>query len=70
MLYSYWHISGSLREGAYWLDKVLDGFPGPAPSPERASALIDRGLIGAVQGLPRQSARARAGTEMAAPAAR
>ena len=66
VLYSYWHISGSLREGAYWLDKVLDTFPGPAPSPERASALIDRGLIGAVQGHPEAVARARAGTEMAA----
>ena len=65
VLYSYWHISGSLREGAYWLDKVLDTFPGPAPSPERASALIDRGLIGSVQGHPEAVARARAGTEMA-----
>ncbi len=66
VLYAYWHMSGSLREGAYWLDKVLDRFPGPAPSPERACALIDRGLIGAVQGYPEAVARAREGTEMAA----
>ena len=66
VLYSYWHISGSLREGAYWLDKVLDTFPGPAPSPPRASALIDRALIGSVQGHPEAVARAREGTEMAA----
>jgi len=66
VLYSYWHISGSLREGAYWLDKVLDSFPGPDPSPQRASALIDRGLIGSVQGHPEAVARAREGTEMAA----
>jgi len=68
VLYSYWLISGSLREGAYWLDKVLDRFPGgpAAPSRERASALIDRGLIGAVQGHPDAAARAREGTELSA----
>jgi predicted ATPase/DNA-binding CsgD family transcriptional regulator len=76
VLYSYWHISGSLREGAYWLDKVLDTFPGPAPSPspppspspspERASALIDRALIGSVEGHPEAVARAREGIEIAA----
>ena len=63
VLYAYWHISGSLREGVYWLDKVLDRFGGP--SPERAAALIDRGMLGAVQGDSRAVAYCRAGTQLA-----
>lgn len=63
VLYAYWHMSGSLREGVHWLDKVLDRFGGP--SPERAAALIDRGLLGAVQGDPRAVACCRAGTQLA-----
>jgi len=62
VLYGYWHISGSLREGAYWLDKVLVT---AAASRERASALIDRALIGAVQGDPEAVAQAREGTRLA-----
>ena len=63
-LYGYWQISGMLREGAYWLTKVLDRFP--APSPERARALVTRGFLRSFQG---QIAEAlddcRAGTAMA-----
>ena len=67
VLYGYWHISGSLREGAYWLDKVLESAPvSTSPSRERASALIDRALIGAVQGHPDAVAQAREGTGLAA----
>ncbi len=31
-LYGYWHMSGLLREGKYWLDKVLERFPDPSSS--------------------------------------
>jgi predicted ATPase/DNA-binding CsgD family transcriptional regulator len=48
-LYGYWHMSGGLREGRYWLAKVLDRFPDPS-SPERGRALAVRGYLGAMQG--------------------
>jgi predicted ATPase/DNA-binding CsgD family transcriptional regulator len=47
-LYGYWIASGRLREGRYWLSKVLERFPGA--SPQRAGALIVRGYLGAFQG--------------------
>lgn len=47
-LYGYWQISGMLREGSYWLTRVLDRFP--APSPERARALVTRGFLRSFQG--------------------
>jgi predicted ATPase/DNA-binding CsgD family transcriptional regulator len=47
-LYGYWHMSGLLREGRYWLAKVLDLFPGP--SQERGWALACRCYLGAMQG--------------------
>ena len=47
-LYGYWQISGLLGEGGYWLTKVLDRFP--APGPERARALVNRGFLRSFQG--------------------
>ncbi len=47
-LYGYWHMSGLLREGRYWLAKVLRLFPGP--SRERGWALACRCHLGAMQG--------------------
>ncbi|MGH3166036.1 MAG: ATP-binding protein [Trebonia sp.] len=46
-LYWYWIMSGLIREGVHWLPKVLDRFPDP--SPERAGALLLRGLATAVR---------------------
>jgi len=48
-LYGYWHMAGLLREGKYWLDKVLERFPDPSSS-ERGWALVVRGYLGAMQG--------------------
>jgi non-specific serine/threonine protein kinase len=47
-LHGYWQISGLLGEGRYWLTKVLDRFP--APGPERARALVNRGGLRSLQG--------------------
>jgi predicted ATPase len=44
----YWMISGLMREGGYWLGKVLARFPGR--DPERGAALITRGLLRSFQG--------------------
>lgn len=46
-LYWYWIMSGLIREAVHWLPKVLDRFPDP--SPERAGALLLRGLATAVR---------------------
>ena len=63
-LYGYWHMSGLLREGKYWLDKVLDRFGDPR-SPERGWALVVRGYLGAMQGEAAEAvADATAGTEI------
>jgi predicted ATPase/DNA-binding CsgD family transcriptional regulator len=63
-LYGYWHMSALLREGKYWLDKVLDRFPDPW-SPERGWALVVRGYLGAMQGEAAEAVRdATAGTEI------
>ena len=63
-LYGYWHMSALLREGKYWLDKVLDRFDDPL-SPERGWALVVRGYLGAMQGEAAEAvADATAGTEI------
>jgi predicted ATPase/DNA-binding CsgD family transcriptional regulator len=46
-LYGYWQTSG-LSEGRYWMAKVLDRFP--SPSPERAWALVQTGIVASLQG--------------------
>jgi predicted ATPase/DNA-binding CsgD family transcriptional regulator len=48
-LFSYWVMSGSVREGMHWQDKVLDRFG--EPSAERASALANRVLLGTGAGV-------------------
>jgi predicted ATPase/DNA-binding CsgD family transcriptional regulator len=63
-LYGYWHMSALLREGKYWLDKVLDRFADPW-SPQRGWALVVRGYLGAMQGEAAEAVRdATAGTEI------
>ena len=47
-LFGYWQMSARLREGGYWLGKVLDRFPGP--SAERARALIVHGNLAILRG--------------------
>ena len=44
----YWEISGLLREGRHWMDKILTRFPGP--SAERAGLLLTRGVLATFQG--------------------
>jgi DNA-binding CsgD family transcriptional regulator len=57
-------MSALLREGKYWLGKVLDRFPDPW-SPERGWALAVRGYLGAMQGEASEAvADATAGTEI------
>ena len=63
-LYGYWHMAGLLREGKYWLDKVLERFPDPSSS-ERGWALVVRGYLGAMQGEADEAvADATAGTKI------
>jgi predicted ATPase/DNA-binding CsgD family transcriptional regulator len=63
-LYGYWHMAGLLREGKYWLDKVLERFPDPSSS-ERGWALVVRGYLGAMQGEASEAvADATAGTKI------
>jgi non-specific serine/threonine protein kinase len=60
----YWPISGFLREGRYWLSKILDHVP--EQSEERAWALIARGYMGGFQGEAADAlADTREGTELA-----
>jgi non-specific serine/threonine protein kinase len=47
-LYPYWFMSGSIREGIHWQERVLDRFP--EASCERASALANRALLGTTAG--------------------
>jgi predicted ATPase/DNA-binding CsgD family transcriptional regulator len=47
-LYMYWLVSGQYQEGTAWLDKVLARFP--APAPERAHALVVRGILSVMRG--------------------
>jgi len=49
----YWMISGRLREGGYWLGKVLAAYRDP--SVERAVTLATRGLLRSFQGLVEES---------------
>ena len=57
-------MAGLLREGKYWLDKVLDRFPDPSSS-ERGWALVVRGYLGAMQGEADEAvADATAGTKI------
>ncbi|MDX6343921.1 MAG: hypothetical protein QOH87_4059, partial [Trebonia sp.] len=44
----YWEISGLLREGRHWMDKILTRFPGP--SAERGRLLLTRGVLAIFQG--------------------
>jgi non-specific serine/threonine protein kinase len=63
-LYGYWHMSGLLAEGRYWLAKVLT-LLGPAPTVERGWALAGRGYLGAMQGTADEAVRdARSGTQI------
>jgi non-specific serine/threonine protein kinase len=64
-LYGYWAISGRLREGSYWLGKVLERFPGRRR--ERARALVAWSYLTAFQGEPDKSVTdAREGIAIAA----
>jgi predicted ATPase/DNA-binding CsgD family transcriptional regulator len=47
-LRAYWEISGLLREGTYWLTKLLLRFEDP--SAERAWLLLTRGVLATLQG--------------------
>ncbi len=49
VLVPYWGMSGLIREGMHWQDKVLDRFA--APSPERASAMTNRALLSTAAGV-------------------
>jgi non-specific serine/threonine protein kinase len=61
----YWEISGLLREGRHWMDKILARFPGP--SAERARLLLTRGVLAIFQGeLPGAIADLEASTELSA----
>jgi predicted ATPase len=44
----YWRLSGRLREGEYWLNRVLERCP--RPSPARARVLAVRGYVTALLG--------------------
>jgi non-specific serine/threonine protein kinase len=62
-LYPYWNMSGSIREGLHWQDKTLSRFT--TPSPERASALANRALLGAPVGAPEAADHAAEAIEVA-----
>jgi predicted ATPase/DNA-binding CsgD family transcriptional regulator len=47
-LFGYWQMAGLMREGGYWLGKVLDRFT--EPSPERARALMIDGNLAVFRG--------------------
>jgi non-specific serine/threonine protein kinase len=47
-LFSYWQMAGLMREGGYWLGKVLDRFT--EPSAERARALMIDGSLAIFRG--------------------
>jgi predicted ATPase len=60
----YWRLSGRLREGEYWLNRVLERCP--RPSPARARVLAVRGYVTALLGeLHAARTDAEAGVEMA-----
>jgi len=62
-LLPYW-MSGAIREGMRWQDRVLARFA--EPSPERASALTNRALLGTAVGLPEAADQASEAIIMAA----
>ena len=49
----YWEISGLLREGRLWIDKILPQLA--APAPERGWLLLTRGVLGIFQGELREA---------------
>jgi non-specific serine/threonine protein kinase len=63
-LYPYWIMSGSIREGMRWQDKALDRFA--EPSPERASALANRAILGTAVGVPEAVSQASEAIAVAA----
>ena len=63
-LFPYWVMSGSIREGMRWQDKVLDRFG--EPSPERASALANLSLLGTAVGVAEAVGQASEAIAMAA----
>lgn len=63
-LFPYWVMSGAIREGIRWQDKALDRFG--EPSPERASALANRALLGTTVGVPEAAGQASEAIGMAA----
>jgi non-specific serine/threonine protein kinase len=63
-LFSYWVMSGSIREGMRWQDKVLDRFCDL--SPERASALANLSLLGTAVGVAEAIGQANEAIVMAA----
>ena len=63
-LFPYWVMSGSIREGIRWQDKALRRFG--KPSPERASALANRALLGAAVGVAEAADQASEAIAMAA----
>jgi predicted ATPase/DNA-binding NarL/FixJ family response regulator len=65
-LFPYWLLSGLLREGIHWQDRILARFR--EPSAERANALANRATLGAMLGLPDAAALAREGITVAAQA--
>jgi predicted ATPase/DNA-binding CsgD family transcriptional regulator len=65
-LVPYWLMSGTLREGIYWQDRTLERFG--EPSAERANALANGAILGAVLGRPKAVAHARESVAMAAQA--
>ncbi|MGH3291533.1 MAG: helix-turn-helix transcriptional regulator [Trebonia sp.] len=63
-LFPYWVMSGSIREGMRWQDKVLDRFCDL--SPERASALANLSLLGTAVGVAEAVGQANEAIAMAA----
>jgi non-specific serine/threonine protein kinase len=62
-LFPYWQISTRLREGRLLVGKILDRLA--APSPERASLLLNAAVLDAFQGRPEGVEEAREGTRIA-----
>jgi predicted ATPase/DNA-binding CsgD family transcriptional regulator len=63
-LFPYWVMSGSIREGMRWQDKVLDRFR--EQSPQRASALANLALLGTAVGVAEAEGQAHEAIAMAA----
>jgi non-specific serine/threonine protein kinase len=63
-LFPYWVMSGSIREGMRWQDKVLDRFR--EQSPQRASALANLALLGTAVGVAEAEGQAQEAIAMAA----